>query len=928
MRFIVLAGVCFLFMLSMGVGQVHAQGGLFVTCNTASIHSSLKSTHQACERPGSALPGDVIVLQGVDFTPSSRQAPVNIDQEAIFQGNGVTLKSRIYSVFPKTPLYSTEGGIFVANTVVPLGLKEGRYTVSFDVRMFGCNKTAGPRDCGRERAEAILDVLPTALGSHVYFSCPAERLERSYICEQGSAFRLSVAPVRANKNAQVFIYFVDDKGKVVFQQAVSAGVAHDIQTKGQLGGLLPGAYSIIVRNRHYDVKIKTAEDWEIRTSPGFTIRKKDAMVTSVTIVKPIQPVHPPAQTKVKLGKISSPVYAISGTNVRRKDQNSLAVGGRFELPVQWVSGQKFIDHHYAKLLLGVYEKGVFKTVHPLGSIEVTEWWQYRTLDPATQTYTFVRWVPETAKEGTYVLRVVSDESDIHSPHYYVAERQVFVEKVKVFRPSVVIPTTIRPGESIRVIGKDFPPGSTVEAIQFSDPNYLDPSISISVSSHPDSNGSFESLVEAPSDAHAVIRRPIDEKGKELLSQEGAHARLRVRVLAKDENSVAFSAEALTALPLTCQKKEDARVEATGNVIDQSLKNYSVKLTAVHFSCWDPLVLQVHGLKVNGKKIPPEKSNEYFYWNETLKADKDGLLAVDVFNLISMPPIDADVTELTFAMKDRHGIQASVRVGVRPKYDVRLEQVASDSAYQTLVLKGFAVPGPRVDIVLENAGLLGSRNPLTIKTVYLDASDKNADGDSTVSISRSIDAPSGTYVLRVIQGSAFALTSYVIQERKREDMKTPEQEKIEKIIRRFEPCGGLEGYMLRACRQSYGLSDNAPIQEDKKEEGTAVCGGLEGYFLRQCRRAYGLDDAQTNVSPLEEKKTDQKKDEIIPPVEKETEQKESIRTDLLKPVTYCSPDLPKIWQEGCVPPPTDQKTEERPVCNLSIPKYSQPNCREQ
>ncbi|MDO8598647.1 MAG: hypothetical protein Q7S02_00900, partial [bacterium] len=43
--------------------------------------------------------------------------------------------------------------------------------------------------------------------------------------------------------------------------------------------------------------------------------------------------------------------------------------------------------------------------------------------------------------------------------------------------------------------------------------------------------------------------------------------------------------------------------------------------------------------------------------------------------------------------------------------------------------------------------------------------------------------------------------------------------------------------------------------------------------------------------------------------------------------YCNLDLPKIWQEGCVPRPELEQPKEIPNCDPNIPKYAQPGCRE-
>lgn len=67
------------------------------------------------------------------------------------------------------------------------------------------------------------------------------------------------------------------------------------------------------------------------------------------------------------------------------------------------------------------------------------------------------------------------------------------------------------------------------------------------------------------------------------------------------------------------------------------------------------------------------------------------------------------------------------------------------------------------------------------------------------------------------------------------------------------------------------------------------------------------------------------------------------TPVLKPFLgkTCNPNLPRIWQEGCIDtqqqaPSSTKQTQatvtitnpQAPICNPLIPKYSQPNCREQ
>ncbi len=438
---------------------VFAAGNLTLTCDSNRIHYSLKNVFPACPRNGAAYPGDVVLLESSGSTVSTRQSPVNIDQKAVFEGNGRRVESRIYALEPNS-YYGTENGTFKANVVVPRELPAGVYDVSFKVVQNSCNYSKGV-PCITDIAQARLDVFPAASSDDLHKLCDKGEsgAPSSSTCQQTSSFSFTTSgSLRTQTDQGLYFYLRGADGKYLNYSYLSALLNHSAKGISSIG-VAPGDYRVVLRSSIAEAKMSPT-DWEII---GPSIKVISRIIPSVLPVgeKPVtSPEQPVEHTKVQLTDLQSLKPAYNTPSFPRKLPNSLISGEHFTVSVRWLSGPPFREYHSAKLMVGKNDKGTFKSIAPLGQMELTSWWQYQTLFENGNLYTFSVDLPSTLESGKYVLRVESLDS-MNDARYYSADLSVDVEKIKVPKPTLKLPAQIRQNGTFIGSGTDFPSGAKI-----------------------------------------------------------------------------------------------------------------------------------------------------------------------------------------------------------------------------------------------------------------------------------------------------------------------------------------------------------------------------------------------------------------------------------------------------------------------------------
>ncbi len=846
--------------------SANAEENLIITCGQDLLSQNVKEIYPSCETAGSALPGDAIVLKGNGFISGTKNSPVNIDQWAIFSGNNRTVKSRIYSYQPSFPSYSTQFGAFIANTIVPLELPQGVYTVSFKVKRYSCNRLTGPGPCASETALATVLVKPTADKNDIEIRCPSqtEVSPAEISCFLGDTFRILANQLRTHKGKTVFVYA---KQGAVYHAlgSLQAAKNHSIKLDGVFEDINPGMYSIALRENESALKNR---GWEI-TSKQFQIARRPVSARNDGI-KSIPQQPPVEHARVMIYSVTAPktfFNAVNAPTIQKKFPDSLVSGQSFEFKVKWTGGRKFKDPHFISAAIGRYEGMDFKKIIDYGKLEVTSWHRFKTLDTDTLTYSFHKDLPTDLSEGYYILKITSDEYP-NIEGSYMTQRAVYVEQVSPQTVKLIIPPLIAPNQQFEISGSGFPAFSRITQITFQGDEIASSPQNIFINE----DGVFTARVLMPANADRLIQNIYDDQDRYVENfhwREGVTARFTVQATVKEEKGNTFTVSAKTTVPISCTMPVAPSISVSPDVIDQG-EQFSFTIAAQGFTCRDSLSVSFEGLRANGKEIKRQQSDTFFsIMSSTAKSNKTGTADILVFKrLKDQQTIDADAERVKVIVADSQGRTAATNVTILPKYSLRLKSgIGLDTDRMTAVWKGFAVPGSRADLTLENPKLLGKKNPIILKSIYLTFDDKDADGDPFIEFAVPSSLASGRYILRLKQRDAFAVTSLDI---------------IMTV-----PAGGANKTMPPAA--------------------VNPCKNLEGYMLEQCQTTYGI-------------KTDLR-----------TEQKDDTASidKCAGCAVYCDPNMPAYSQKNCIDRSAPEAPSITPqYCNPAVPSYAQQGCIEQ
>lgn len=981
---------------------VFAGGTLELRCDSSIIDKSIKNIYPACNRSGFALPGDVVLLNGYGYTISTKQSPVNIDQSAVLvSGDRRIPISRIYPMPPATSYYMTQNGEFKGNIVVPRETPPGDYELSFKVTQRSCNYSKGV-PCIVDVASAHLQVLPTAEKKDLMFLCDKGEsgVASSETCQRGSTYWFTAQPLPTQKGQSLYLY-LRKNGKYVNYAYMQSEINHLAHTTGGVH-VEPGNYEVVLRSILAGVKMGPT-DWE---KVGPTIRVV-APIQPIKSNPPVaEPVTPVQEDPIQVSSWVDPDFSLQqeylNPHVPRKIEESFFGGAHFSWGVIWTKGSKFKPAHQTRMYVGTGNGDTFKE---LAYLQLNNIGAYPDGIPIKRTnndseyYVLSSAIPyfvngKPLPDGKYTLRLENNEIK-SSQWYYVVEQPIVIEQIKPLNPKIIIPAKIFQNKQFEVKGMYFPKGSKITSVRFSADT--DP-ISVSQSVTVKQDGTFSLKVTTPARADAIIKYVIDDKDKtidDFLWTPSATGKIFVGVTALNTQGKEFFASEKTSIPLICDFLATPSIAFTSPPIIDQTGPYMVSFDAQGFTCRDRLAIQFEGLKVNGKTIDKKQSSAFFTSMPSPVTDYRGEVKQLGFGSGwgSKQEIDSDVDYVRMTVTDRKNKSASANIKVIPKYFISLKSI------NTITWRGFE-GGSQALLTLESKELLGKDNPLILKRPYLDLNEKDAEGNTTVDFNVPSDTPAGIYTLRLTQNGHFALAIYIVPKKGQENI-PPKKGTPPKEDSLLNPCKGLEGYLLKTCRDSYGLDESKEKQEQLKQDEVAnpctglegymlrqcqkannitppkedvrdekfipvsQCSGLEGYMLRQCQAVYGGTQPEPVIPPEEKRQTDNTQGTITsdpcgsmevgsyfynqcrqtypaPQVQKDKYEivpssgsqpvvtpPSSPTTPSISPsVKYCDPELPKIWQEGCVQRPIEEIAPAPVQCIPNVPKYSQPNCKEQ
>lgn len=969
---------------------VFAGGTLRILCDPEKIDKSLKDYYPACGRGGSALPGDVVLLEGSGYTISTKQSPVVIDQAtALVSGDRRISVPRIYPVPPTSSSYDTLNGEFRANIVVPVETPPGEYDISFKVTQRACNYSKGV-PCIVDIASAHLTVLPTAGPQDIKVICDKGEggTPSASTCQKGSPLSLAARPLPTRKSQPIYFYYKKSGQYTNTYEYLTAERDHSVQ-RLTLAPSEPGEYTVILRSILLGLKMGLT-DFE-KTGPTIKV-----VVPAPTQTKPIvsPPVEPPPAVReqpivagLSIG-VSTDQDAYRIPALPMQNPYALVPNARFRANLIRYSGAAFREGHRMTLSLGTGTGPSFKKKIVLNDLVIGASVGGPAISKNSGSFAFGSVFPalidgKLIPNGAYTLRAESMDNPALAT-YYVDDLQIAAEQLRPLKPKIKIPTAIRQGEPFVIQGSQFPRDAKIIEVRLSadaEPIVFSQDIAVK------KDGTFAIIVKTPDHADAIIKYVVDENDKPVTDffwNPSKMGRIFVSVQAKEKDGTAYAVTEKTMIPLLCPiAKKPSIVFTSPPLIDQSTP-YSVSFDASGFICRDQLSIRFEGIKVRGKKIDPSQTKDFFAVMPSLSSDANG----EARNLGfgsgwgTRQFIDSDVEKITMIVSDRHKRKARAEIRVIARYSIELKKKTDPGMGDAIIWKGFDVPGWQAAITLENEKLLGKEHPLLLKSPYLDRNDKDENGFPVIGFSVPSDIPSGSYTLRLQQGDNSATTEYIkesVGSPKRDetniappdtsvsnpcaglegymlrtcraayDLDVPKENVLPEPENGAQknPCKDLEGYLLRQCEKAYGIQPPPPDVKNTIPDVGHACEGLEGYMLRQCKIAYGIQDPDTSDVPDADKKEIRYCDPVLPKiwqegcVQKQGEQKKDEKPEQ-KPeqkqeppqekkqqaVIYCDPELPKIWQEGCVQKPREEKKEEEaPLCNPQVPLYSQPKCRQ-
>ncbi len=867
---------------TMYAPSVLAGGVINIVCDASQIHSAIKDNNRVCStvEQGKALPGDILVIRGSGFIASTKQSPVNTDQQVTFTGNGVSIKARLYPVDQKSPPYSTVDGNFVTNVIIPLELNAGRYDIRFQVRQFGCSLPSGVKQCPLDDAVASIEVQDTAQPHNISFYCP----QGASNCAQNGSYQIDADKLRGVRFNQAYVYFKQG-GVYGSPKVLDIDKYHTIHTEGTLN-LPPGTYQVVLRNKSLTQKVLGPVDWEI-TGPSFTIivppKPQPTPPKDQPVVQPNPPQPPPDKKKEEKPKKKYSYKFIVPTAI--SGNQDIEIRGEDFEPGDWFQHIFFGGERFSVPKTTVKDDGTFSlTVHTPPRVDMFASFPQSPAD--------FYW-----KEGiTLPIEIMI--------HVYSAQNMLFLAPQKLSSINILCPLSSDPTLVVKprpMLDQRETYPLMIEGAGFTCQDLLTLTITgIRV------NGKAETAIFGWQKGSYQFRAPgifyTDKFGGTYnIVSEDPISLYRAVVFDPDVTQVTFTLS-----------------DRHGRTVSQVI------------GVFHPL----HQFSISVKDSSDNGDRETLLWQGFKMGPKAQLLLENdvllgkgkksiVLGLYNLDPGDKDEDGknfLTFRVPE-----------TTPPGDYVLRLKQSDAAYATTLysIGKKTVSGekndPGKEVKEEKKKEDSSQDPCKNLEGYmlrqcqeaygLKKEEKQEKQKKISSVESHCKGLSG-YMLNQCRQS-YGIKDDVVEIKKEEQkvnnqlcanlegymLRTCEeaygikvtQEKptkkstrpIKNIIGEKEKCKGLEGYMLRQCQDAYGIVvKNEPIknlppskQEQQKKTDSNPCKKLEGYLLHQCQQAYGV--------PLQVE--DIKKDEVKQDQKKQESESKKI----------CDSNLPKLWQQECV-----------------------------
>ncbi|MEK7648590.1 MAG: hypothetical protein AAB400_01595 [Patescibacteria group bacterium] len=933
----VVAGVfagSFLFATTASAG-----GTLELKCDGSVIEKTIKNIYPPCNNTQFAIayPGDIVIVHGYGFTVSTKQSPVNIDQSAVLvSGDRRIPIPRIYPLPPATASYMTQNGEFKGNIVVPRETPAGTYELSFKVTQRSCNYSKGV-PCIVDIASATLKVLPTAQGKELELLCEKGETGGASLasCQRGSTFWFRTWPLPTQNYQSLFLY-LRKNGVYKNYAYLQSRLDHGASTTGGINGE-PGNYEVVLRSVIAGVRMSPT-DWE---KVGPTIKVVAPVRTpSPQPSPPVQPVIPVQEDPIQISGwldadfLQQQEYL--SPHVPRKYENAFFGGAHFSQGVIWTKGAKFPSAHQVRVSIGIGSGGAFKekAYLLLGNIGAYEnGIPLKRSNSGAQYYVLPLTIPylvdgKPLPDGNYTIRLENNEAK-SSPQYYDLEGAIVIEQIKPLKPKIIVPAQLKQKVQFEIKGMHFPSGSKITSVRFSadtDPISLPQSLTVK------KDGTFSLKVTTPARADALIKYVIDDKDKtidDFLWTPSATGKISVGVTATDVQGKEFFTSEKTSIPLLCDLSLSPSIAFTSPPIIDQTGPYTISFDAQGFTCRDKLTIQFEGIKTGGRLIDKKKSGNFFTSMPSPVTDYRGEVKQLGFGSGwgAREDIDSDVEYIRMVITDRKNRTVAANIKVISKYFISLKST------DTLIWRGFQ-GGVQAVLTLENKELLGKENPIILKRPYVDLNEKDSEGNAIIDFNTPSDIPAGIYTLRLTQDNHFAMTVYIIAKKGNGSL-PPKKNIPPKEDALLNPCKGLEGYLLRTCRNAYGLGEEKKEDDQKKDEGvlqnpcsglegymlrqcqkannlqppdegkkqevpktSTQCSGLEGYMLRQCQEAYGIKQDTEKTAPPSDDSSGKKQESLI--------------------ISYCDPELPKVWQKDCISRVGDDAKGDKDIIFIQPP----------
>lgn len=967
---------------------VFAGGTIVLKCGQTSIHKEIKDVYTVCERDGSALPGDIVLIEGGGYAISTLQTPVVLDQYAELISGDRRYKVKMLPLPPATPTYDTSNGEFKANIVVPLETPAEDYTLEFKVTQRACNFSMGV-PCIVDVASARLNVLPSAARDNLRFTCNSGAVP----CRRGDAFTFAASLLPTSNKQSVFFYLKKDGLYSNYGYALTNG--HTAQITGEIN-VFPGTYTTVIRNTPTGVKM--ANSWEKEGS-------------SVTVVAPpappAPPPPPPTPQPPQPPKDSTKTYKNKLTITPRIAGNEdVTIRGEDFKPGAWIQNLFIGGESFSIPRIPIKNDGTFSlTVHLPERVDV-----FAKINDMTIFWQQGMQMPIEFK--LYVYEKIYNKDLYNSAAYVKSSVEILCPLPEVPILSFRTPFPLKQKGKIafdasgftcrdqltvtfsggRFDGKpivgvhtmtntddtpfkrysayslhtdEFGKTFSFEPLEFNQQVFFDPDIKEILMTVSDRHGRTASkIIPVVHPLHAFSIRVENSVGfgREKLTWKGFKFNPKSRLILENEKLLGKNKSLLLGSYNLDNRDLDENdqpfitfiVPDTAPAGDYTLRmkqNDDAYATTLY------TVRRAGAEKEKKEDQKKEENPDINKDNGNEDANKQQLIENPCTNLIGY---------MLRQCQQAYGIAGEKNKQANEKEEKKEEQTCKNLTGYLLNQCRIAYGIPLEDQAMtekkeEQKPIPATDTPCKGLTGYMLGQCKIAYGIADDAIrskkeeqkvdSRLCENLEG-YMLKTCQEAyGIAITEEKPQAAKKDEVPAKKIKPIEKK----NPCKNLEGYLLRSCQGAYGISSQiiptknspAPKIEPKKNEDSN-CRGLEGYMLKQCEQAYGVSASveimPTPPSASEEKNTAssspcnpdipkiwqpgcsavQSNDPIQTPAIPQNVERQS--TPVQK---YCNPDLPSIWQEGCIPAPAEQLVpKEAALCNPNIPSYAQSCCRKE